>query len=151
VDCGQDFLVFVDYAHTENGLENVLNSLKELNPQRILTVFGCGGDRDRTKRPNMGKVASLLSDKIFVTSDNPRSEDPERIIDEIIKGIEKKENYVVETDRFLAIGKVLKEAKKGDIVLIAGKGHETYQIFKDNTMPFDDREAVRKILAIYEI
>ncbi len=146
IDCGQDFLVFVDYAHTENGLENALKTLKELRPHRLLTVFGCGGNRDKTKRPDMGKVSSVFSDKTFITSDNPRSEEPMDIANEIIKGMPNKNNYSIEIDRFRAIEKALKEARKGDIVLVAGKGHETYQIFKDTTVPFDDREVVKKIL-----
>ncbi|MBU1887756.1 MAG: UDP-N-acetylmuramoyl-L-alanyl-D-glutamate--2,6-diaminopimelate ligase [Candidatus Omnitrophica bacterium] len=147
IDCGQDFLIFVDYAHTENGLENALKSLREIGPKRLFSVFGCGGDRDRTKRPVMGRVSTDLSDKVFITSDNPRSEDPIGIINEITSGISSgKNNYVVEQDRFKAIEEALKEAQKGDIVLVAGKGHETYQIFKNVTLPFDDREVVRKIL-----
>jgi UDP-N-acetylmuramoyl-L-alanyl-D-glutamate--2,6-diaminopimelate ligase len=147
IDCGQDFVVFVDYAHTANGMENVLTSLRNLEPSRLLTVFGCGGDRDKSKRPEMGKLCSRLSDRIFITSDNPRTEDPLEIINEIVKGIDKdKSNYVVEADRVEAIKRALGEAGKGDIVLIAGKGHETYQIFKNVTLPFDDREVVRKIL-----
>lgn len=147
VDCGQAFSVFIDYAHTENGLENVLVALKELNPNRILTVFGCGGGRDRSKRPRMGRISSEFSDKVFITSDNPRNEEPMDIIKEVIKGISaKKNNYEVEVDRFKAIQKALKEARKDDIVLVAGKGHETYQIFKNVTLPFDDREAVKKLL-----
>ena len=149
IDCGQDFLVFVDYAHTENGLKNVLKTLKELRPRRLLTVFGCGGDRDKTKRPDMGKVSSIFSDKIFITSDNPRSEEPMDIVNEIVEGMSNKNNYSIEIDRFRAIKKALKEAEKGDIVLVAGKGHETYQIFKDTTVPFDDREAIRKILTLH--
>lgn len=147
IDCGQDFLVFVDYAHTENGLENVLKTLEELEPKRLLVVFGCGGDRDKSKRPNMGKVSSKLSDKMFITSDNPRNEDPMHIIDDIKAGIEtKNNNYIIEPDRFKAIDLALKEARKGDIVLVAGKGHEAYQIFKNTTLPFDDREVVKRIL-----
>jgi len=147
IDCGQDFLVFVDYAHTENGLENVLNALKELKPKRLLSVFGCGGDRDRSKRPNMGRLSSELSTRIFITSDNPRNEEPMGIINEIKSGISpEKDNYVIEVDRFKAIKRALKEAREGDIVLVAGKGHETYQVFKNTTIPFDDREAIRKIL-----
>jgi len=147
VDCGQDFSVFIDYAHTENGLENVLAALKELNPNRILTVFGCGGGRDRSKRPRMGRISSEFSDKVFITSDNPRNEEPMDIIKEVIKDISsKKNNYEVEVDRFKAIQKALKEARKDDIVLVAGKGHETYQIFKNVTLPFDDREVVKKLL-----
>jgi len=147
IDEGQDFYVFVDYAHTENSLENVLKALRQLATARLIVVFGCGGDRDKTKRPKMGKVSSELCDKVFITSDNPRSEDPLDIIDDIIKGISvEKNNYVVEPDRFKAIELAIKEARKDDIVLIAGKGHEAYQIFKDITIPFDDRVVARKIL-----
>jgi len=146
IDCGQDFLVFVDYAHTGNGLENALKTVRELKPKRILTVFGCGGDRDKSKRPEMGRISSELSDKIFITSDNPRNEEPLDIIKQIIKSIAHKKNYVVEVDRLKAIEEALKEAKKGDVVLVAGKGHETYQVFKDVTLPFDDRQEVRRIL-----
>lgn len=145
VEAGQKFHVFVDYAHTEDGLENVLNSLRKVSRSRIITVFGCGGDRDRTKRPKMGKVVSHLSDTAIVTSDNPRSEDPLAIINEILPGFEKK-NYIVVVDRKHAIEAALTLAKENDIVLIAGKGHENYQIFKDKTIHFDDRETVREIL-----
>ena len=147
IDCGQDFQVFVDYAHTENGMENVLKALKGLNPERLLCVFGCGGDRDKSKRGPMGRISAQISDKLFITSDNPRSEDPADIIREITRDIDRKDaDYVIELDRYSAIDKALKEARKGDIVLVAGKGHETYQIFKDTTLPFDDREVVKKIL-----
>lgn len=147
VDCGQNFSVYVDYAHTEDGLTNVLKSLRELKPARLISVFGCGGDRDRTKRPEMGKISTELSDIVFITSDNPRTEEPIGIIKEITKGIgAKKDNYIIELDRFSAIKKAVLEAREGDIVLIAGKGHETYQIFKDTTVPFDDREVVKRIL-----
>ncbi len=148
IDCGQDFLVFVDYAHTENGLESVLKALRELGPERLIVVFGCGGDRDKSKRPKMGRVSSELSDKMFITSDNPRNEDPMGIIDGIKSGIPaKNNNYTIEPDRFRAIDLALKEARRGDIVLVAGKGHETYQIFKNTTLPFDDREVVKRILS----
>lgn len=145
VEAGQKFYVFVDYAHTEDGLENVLNSLRKVSRSKIITVFGCGGDRDRTKRPKMGKVVSRLSDAAIVTSDNPRSEDPQAIIDEILPGFEKK-NYTVVIDRKEAIETALTQAKENDIVLIAGKGHENYQIFRDKTIHFDDRETVREIV-----
>jgi len=147
VGCGQNFSVYVDYAHTEDGLENVLKSLRELKPRSLISVFGCGGNRDRFKRPRMGKISTELSDKVFITSDNPRNEEPGDIISEIVKGIDpKKDNYVIEPDRLNAIKKALAAAQEGDIVLVAGKGHETYQVFKDTTVPFDDREVVRKIL-----
>ncbi|PJC49083.1 MAG: UDP-N-acetylmuramoyl-L-alanyl-D-glutamate--2,6-diaminopimelate ligase, partial [Candidatus Omnitrophica bacterium CG_4_9_14_0_2_um_filter_42_8] len=147
VGCGQRFSVYVDYAHTEDGLEKVLKSLRELKPARLITVFGCGGNRDRAKRPAMGKISTELSDIVFITSDNPRAEEPKDIINEITKGINlAKNNYIIEPDRFNAIKKAVLEAGSGDIVLVAGKGHETYQIFKDTTIPFDDREVVKRIL-----
>lgn len=152
VECGQDFSVYVDYAHTEDGLENVLKALRELGPKRLISIFGCGGDRDRSKRPVMGRISTELSDKVFITSDNPRTEEPMAIINEIIKGINpSKNNYVAEPDRLNAIKMALAEARKGDVVLLAGKGHEAYQIFKNTTIPFDDREAVRKILKEREL
>jgi UDP-N-acetylmuramoyl-L-alanyl-D-glutamate--2,6-diaminopimelate ligase len=147
VDCGQNFSVYVDYAHTEDGLENVLKSLRELKPGKLISVFGCGGNRDKSKRPRMGRISTELSDKVFITSDNPRNEEPMDIIKEIIKDIcPDKNNYAIESDRFNAIKKALTEAREGDIVLVAGKGHETYQIFKDTTVPFDDREVVKRVL-----
>jgi len=147
VGCGQNFSVYVDYAHTEDGLEKVLKSLRELKPSKLITVFGCGGNRDRTKRPAMGKISTELSDIVFITSDNPRTEEPKDIINEITKGINPaKNNYIIEPDRSSAIKKAVLEAGNGDIVLVAGKGHETYQIFKDTTIPFDDREVVKRIL-----
>lgn len=147
VGCGQNFSVYVDYAHTEDGLEKVLKSLRELKPAKLITVFGCGGNRDRTKRPSMGKISTELSDIVFITSDNPRTEDPKDIINEITGGISPaKNNYKIEPDRFHAIRKAMLASGDGDIVLVAGKGHETYQIFKDTTIPFDDREVVKRIL-----
>jgi len=147
VECGQKFSVYVDYAHTEDGLEKVLKSLRELNPKRLISVFGCGGNRDRAKRPRMGKISTELSDIVFITSDNPRNEEPIAIINEIVKGIgPEKNNYTVEEDRFIAIKKAIGQAQEGDIILLAGKGHEAYQVFKDTTIPFDDKEVVRKLL-----
>lgn len=147
VGCGQNFSVYVDYAHTEDGLENVLKSLRELKPRRLISVFGCGGNRDRAKRPAMGRISTELSDAVVITSDNPRDEEPMDIINEIIKGVTpQKNNYTVEADRFNAIKRALGSAEEGDIVLVAGKGHETYQVFKNTTVPFDDREVIRKIL-----
>jgi len=152
VDAGQDFRVFVDYAHTDAALENVLSNLGLMPHNRIITVFGCGGDRDRTKRAPMGAVACALSDLAIVTSDNPRSEDPMAIIDDIEQGIVGKfTNYEILPDRRDAIEKAVLQAGKGDIVLIAGKGHETYQILKDSTIHFSDAEtaaaAIRKKLS----
>ncbi len=145
IDCGQNFSVFVDYAHTEDGLKNVLSSLRAVAKAAIILVFGCGGDRDKTKRPKMGRVGSALADHVILTNDNPRSEEPEVIVDEIIKGFSRN-NFEVMLDREQAIGRALRLAQEGDIVLIAGKGHEDYQIFKDRKIHFDDRETVRKIL-----
>jgi UDP-N-acetylmuramoyl-L-alanyl-D-glutamate--2,6-diaminopimelate ligase len=148
VDAGQPFLVIVDYAHTPDALENVLRTARALEPKRILTVFGCGGDRDRAKRPLMGAAAARLSDQVIVTSDNPRSEDPLRIIEDALPGL-KASNTPFEAiaDRAEAIGAALGQARAGDIVVIAGKGHETYQVLADRTIDFDDRRVARSILS----
>jgi UDP-N-acetylmuramoyl-L-alanyl-D-glutamate--2,6-diaminopimelate ligase len=135
----------VDFAHTEDALEKVLKTLNEIKRGRIITVFGCGGNRDKSKREGMGKIASSLSEFCFVTSDNPRKEDPKEIGEGIVKGISK-ENYEVELDRYLAIKKAVLMAEKGDIVLIAGKGHERTQIFYNSTNFFDDGEVALEIL-----
>ncbi|MGE5308439.1 MAG: UDP-N-acetylmuramoyl-L-alanyl-D-glutamate--2,6-diaminopimelate ligase [Deltaproteobacteria bacterium] len=145
VECAEGFSVFVDYAHTEDALRNVITSLRQVSRGRIIVVFGCGGDRDRTKRPRMGRVVSRLADLCVVTSDNPRSEDPLAIIREVTGGIRGKRHLVV-ADRKEAIGKALSAAKRGDIVLIAGKGHENYQIIGGLTLPFDDRSVVKECL-----
>jgi UDP-N-acetylmuramoyl-L-alanyl-D-glutamate--2,6-diaminopimelate ligase len=143
VEEGQDFLVVVDYAHTPDSIENVLRSARPLvegAAGRVLVVFGCGGDRDRTKRPLMGRAATSLADLSVVTSDNPRSEDPDAIIGQIVPGArEGGGRFVVEPDRRAAIRMALDEARPGDVVVIAGKGHETGQEFADRTIPFDDR------------
>lgn len=144
-DSGREFFVFIDYAHTEDGLKNVLQAIRSTGETRIITVFGCGGDRDRTKRPKMGKIACELSDHSIVTTDNPRSEDPQAIIDEIKTGFTKN-NYEIVVDRTQAIHKALSLASPGDVVLIAGKGHETYQIFKDRTIDFDERDVIRDFI-----
>jgi UDP-N-acetylmuramoyl-L-alanyl-D-glutamate--2,6-diaminopimelate ligase len=152
VDEGQHFLVIVDYAHTDDALENLINSARHLlakskPPGRILTVFGCGGDRDRTKRPVMGEIAGRLSDHVILTSDNPRSEDPLLIINDIRIGLQRVDaRFETEPDRAQAIRKILAEARRGDIVLIAGKGHETYQRVGERSVPFDDRQVARKVL-----
>lgn len=148
VKSGRGFKVFVDYAHTQDALYNVLSLLKEVKEKgRIITVFGCGGNRDRTKRPLMGNVACSLSDTVIVTSDNPRFEEPGKIISDIEAGIKGKfSNYSLVKDRREAIDKALKSASKDDIVVIAGKGHEKYQVIKDRVIPFDDCEIARSIL-----
>ena len=145
---GQPFLVIVDYAHTDDALRNLISTARELSPDnRIITLFGAGGDRDRTKRPLMGEAAGTLSDMVILTSDNPRSEDPLRIINDVLVGLQKTgAKYRVEADREKAIEISVNEAKPGDIVLLAGKGHETYQFLRDGPVEFDDREVARRIL-----
>lgn len=147
IDFDGDFSIFVDYAHTEDALCNVIRSLRALTSNKIIVVFGCGGERDKTKRPKMGYIVSELADFALITNDNPRSEDPQDIIEDIKKGI-KKENFCVMLDRKEAIKKSLSLAKSGDIVLIAGKGHENYQILKDRIIDFDDRKVVRECLKL---
>lgn len=156
----KDTLVLVDYAHKPDALDKVLKALVEIKAnRRIITVFGCGGDRDRTKRPVMGKIAAELSDLVFVTSDNPRTEDPLAIIEEITAGMKSFNNYRVEPDRKEAIILAINEAAKdGDLVLLAGKGHEDYQIIADNSQPggvkkihLDDREEAQRALETYYI
>lgn len=143
VDTGRDFLVLVDYAHTPDGLDNALKSVREFAKGRIITVFGCGGDRDRTKRPIMGRIATEYSDFIIVTSDNPRSEDPDVILSEVAEGIAASgfppERYELIADRAVAIQHAIRMALPNDVILIAGKGHETYQELKGQTIDFDDR------------
>lgn len=143
VNCGQDYIVVVDYAHTGDALENILMSINELKKGRVITIFGCGGDRDPSKRPIMGEVAQRLSDIAILTSDNPRTEDPHKIIEDVLKGMDGN-NYLVEENRELAIVKAIEIAKKDDIILIAGKGHETYQILGRTKIHFDDREIARR-------
>lgn len=138
-------LVLVDYAHTPDGLRNVLRSVREMRPERVIVVFGCGGDRDRTKRPEMGAIAASLADVAVVTSDNPRSEDPEAIIDEIVRGMPDSALQRI-TDRREAIFQAVAMAGPNDIVVIAGKGHETYQLFDGYQIDFDDRQVARQAL-----
>jgi UDP-N-acetylmuramoyl-L-alanyl-D-glutamate--2,6-diaminopimelate ligase len=149
VDQGQPFLVVVDYAHTDDALENLIRTSRELNTKgRIITMFGCGGSRDRTKRPIMGETSGRLSDLTILTSDNPRQEDPLKIISDVVVGIQRSSGkYLIEADRTKAIKLAIDEAKAGDIVLLAGKGHEDYQIFADQTIHFDDREVAQKALS----
>src|SRR6266436_6079883 len=151
VRAGQPFLVIVDYAHTPDALERVLTTARKLTRRRLAVVFGCGGDRDRTKRPIMGGIAARLCDQVWVTSDNPRSERPQAIIDEIVVGVRRAgtapDRFATEPDRARAIRAVLGWAEAGDTVVIAGKGHETYQIVGADVLPFDDREVARRILS----
>ncbi len=147
IDEGQGFAVLVDYAHTPDSLENVLRAARRLSEGRVLAVFGAGGDRDRDKRPKMGRAGASLSDLAIVTSDNPRSEDPEAIIAEVLGGVENGANVEVEPDRRAAIALALGQARPGDTVVIAGKGHEQGQEFEDGRkLPFDDREVAREEL-----
>ena len=140
-------LVIVDYAHTPDGLENVLKAAREITPanSKLICVFGCGGDRDATKRPKMGAIAEALSDKVIVTSDNPRSEEPQQIITDILAGFKSVNDVIVEADRGKAIEYIKSIADENDVVVIAGKGHEDYQILNDRTIHFDDREEARKV------
>jgi UDP-N-acetylmuramoyl-L-alanyl-D-glutamate--2,6-diaminopimelate ligase len=153
VDCGQPFTVVVDYAHTDDALRNLTSLAREfVKPAngRVITVFGCGGDRDRNKRPLMGEAAGKGSDFVVLTSDNPRSEDPLAIINDAVVGLQRSgTKYKIEPDRRAAIHLALSETRRGDIVLIAGKGHERMQTLRTETIPFDDRyvaaEALREL------
>ncbi len=149
IDAAAPFDVLVDYAHTDDALDNVLSSLKPIAAGRLILVFGCGGDRDRTKRPRMAEAAENWADEIVVTSDNPRSEDPAAIIDEIMPGFSSKGRSKVraEPDRRAAIAAALNLAETGDVVLVAGKGHENYQVVGDKRIQFDDAEIIRKIVS----
>jgi UDP-N-acetylmuramoyl-L-alanyl-D-glutamate--2,6-diaminopimelate ligase len=148
VSLGQPFLVIVDYAHTDDALENLIKTARELNPKgRVITLFGCGGGKDRTKRPIMGEVAGRLSDLTILTNDNPRQEDPLKIISDVVVGLQKSNGkYLIEPDRGKAISMAIDEAREGDIVLLAGKGHEDYQALADTTLPWDDCEQARRAL-----
>jgi UDP-N-acetylmuramoyl-L-alanyl-D-glutamate--2,6-diaminopimelate ligase len=149
IEAGQPFLVVVDFAHSDDALRNLLATARELNSTgRIITLFGCGGDRDRTKRPLMGEAAGRASDVVVLTSDNPRSEDPLLIINDVIVGAQRtKAKLLIEPNRQKAIEMALDEARAGDIVLLAGKGHETYQVLRDRTIEFDDRAVAQHILS----
>jgi len=146
VRAGQPFSLFVDYAHSPDSLENLLRTARSIARGRVIVVFGCGGDRDRTKRPRMGRIAGELADHVILTSDNPRSEDPLAIVQEIEAGLEPGASYERVLDRQEAIRRAVEMAQPDDVVLIAGKGHETYQIFKDRTIRFDDREVARSLI-----
>jgi UDP-N-acetylmuramoyl-L-alanyl-D-glutamate--2,6-diaminopimelate ligase len=153
VPCGQPFTVFVDYAHTDDALQNVLTTLREVTKGRLLLLFGCGGNRDSGKRAKMGRVAAELADYTLITSDNPRNELPEKIAAQIEEGFHsvKQRGYAIELDRKRAISEIISLAKRGDTVLLAGKGHETYQEFDDTVVPFDDRVHAREALENLEI
>lgn len=147
VPTNTDYTVIIDYAHSPDGLENIITSLREITKGRIVTLFGCGGDRDKTKRPKMGAIAAELSDFCVVTSDNPRSEDPHAIIEDILEGMKGASTpYKVVENRKEAIRWALENAKTGDVILLAGKGHETYQILPTGTIHFDEREVIAEIL-----
>ena len=145
VPAKRQFQVFVDYAHTDDALLNVIKTLRELSPRRLIVVFGCGGDRDRQKRPLMGRVVDQNADYGIITSDNPRKEDPDAIIAEVEKGF-RSQNYEKIADRAKAITRAIELAQPRDIILIAGKGHEAYQEFADHTVPFDDIQVARRAL-----
>jgi UDP-N-acetylmuramoyl-L-alanyl-D-glutamate--2,6-diaminopimelate ligase len=146
VEAGQPFRVLVDYAHTDDALEKVLSAVRSVSRGRVICLFGCGGDRDRWKRPRMGRTAERLADEVVLTSDNPRSEDPLAIIDEVLAGLERPGRAHVVPERRLAIGRAIDLARPGDIVLLAGKGHETTQVAGGKTIAFDDREVAREAL-----
>ncbi len=148
VECDRDFTVIIDYAHTPDGLKNILTTFKECECNRLTVVFGCGGDRDKTKRPIMGSIAARYADNVIVTSDNPRSEDPSAIINDILVGMDGSVTpYKVIENRVEAIKYAIATARKDDIIVLAGKGHETYQILKDETIHLDEREVVAEALA----
>jgi len=150
VDEGQPFAVVVDYSHTPDALRNAISVARTLNAKRVITLFGCGGDRDRSKRPLMGQAAGELSDLVILTSDNPRSEEPLQIMNDVLVGLRRTDTRtIVEPDRAIAIRKAIEEAHAEDIVIVAGKGHETYQIFRDRTIHFDDREVAREALRAF--
>jgi UDP-N-acetylmuramyl-tripeptide synthetase len=150
VDAGQDFIVAVDYAHKPDALQRLIESARQLEPRRLITVFGCGGDRDRAKRPLMGRLSAALSDLTIVTSDNPRGEEARAIVDEILTGVRASDpsgvKHLVELDRGRAIARAIESAGSGDIVLIAGKGHEPYQLIAGVKYDFDDRLVARAAL-----
>ena len=151
VDAGQPFTVAVDYAHTDDALRNLVSLAREFASARggrVITLFGCGGDRDRTKRPMMGRVAGEGSDLVVLTSDNPRSEDPLSVLDDVIAGLAPTGTaYLIEPDRAQAIDLAIRAAHAGDIVLLAGKGHEKVQVLNDRTIPFDDAAVALRVLA----
>lgn len=149
VDTGRDYSVIIDYAHTPDSLENILSTVRDYAAGRVVCIFGCGGDRDRSKRPMMGEISGRLADYTVITSDNPRTENPETIMRQIEDGIKTTAGkYICICDRREAIKHALSAAMAGDVLVLAGKGHETYQTFSDRTIPFDEREVVRELLGI---
>ena len=137
--------VFVDYAHTPDALEAVLGAVREITPGRLVALFGCGGDRDRGKRPQMGEVAERLADRVFVTSDNPRSEDPQAIVRDVLDGMQDTAKTHVEVDRRAAIAAAIQELQADDVLVVAGKGHETEQLVGSERLPFDDCQVIRDV------
>jgi UDP-N-acetylmuramoyl-L-alanyl-D-glutamate--2,6-diaminopimelate ligase len=150
VPAKRQFRVFVDYAHTSDALLNVIKTLRELDPRRLIVVFGCGGSRDRKKRPLMGQVVDQNADYAIITSDNPRTEDPDKIITDVEKGF-RGNHFEKITDRAVAISRAVELAQPGDIVLIAGKGHENYQEFADHTVPFEDIQVARRAIESHPV
>jgi len=147
VDTGLDFTIMIDYAHSPDSLENILSTVRNYAPARLVCMFGCGGDRDKTKRPIMAEISGKLADFTIITSDNPRTEEPEDIINDIEQGIKvMNSEYITIVDRYEAIKYAITHAKPKDIIVLAGKGHETYQTFKNKTIHFDEREVVREII-----
>ena len=148
VPTGRDFTIIIDYAHTPDGLQNILNTFKECPKNRLVVLFGCGGDRDRTKRPKMGMVAARLADYVIVTSDNPRTEEPAAIMNDILEGMKDipTPKKVIE-NRIQAINFAVANARTGDIIILAGKGHETYQIIGHDTIHLDEREVIAEALS----
>ncbi len=144
VDAGQPFSIVIDYAHTDDALDNVLKALRPITKGRLRVVFGCGGDRDRGKRPRMAAVAERGADDLYITSDNPRSEDPQRILNDIVEGLADGRVALVDADRRAAIRRAVADCRPGDTLLIAGKGHENYQIVGDQRLAFDDVDVARR-------
>ena len=148
VETGRDFNVIIDYAHTPDSLLNILTTVKDYAKGRVVSLFGCGGDRDRSKRPMMGEISGKIADFTIITSDNPRTGEPSAIVEDIEEGIKRTQGkYITIIDRTEAIKYAIENAKQGDIIILAGKGHETYQTFKDKTIHYDEREVVREILS----